>query len=204
MALDDSRVNNSGGSTPASLTESSAGNRHELFYNAGAEGNSITLTIPNDVWEVADFNNLPGSDYMERDRTVIEPDYTLNDIVVALDGDEVSWNSDEQTADFTGFEGTPSNLVGSTVSILLKGSEVEGGSFINYNGGSCKLTFRAAETSDLRISDISIGESVSSNSINLISTISTEPVKFSGSSSVTISNSTTATSDWIDLEIYQD
>lgn len=198
-----SRVEFSGGDTPQEQSKAAYGNRHALYYDAKAEGSTLSITIPNDVWELTDFENFSGSGYMERDRTVIKTDYTLDDIVVALEGNETSWMAESQTADFDAFDST-SNLVGATVSILLKGSGVAGGNMINSDGERCKLTFRAAEDSNLHISQIMIGESASSNTTAMAFGSSPETVYFSGSDTVTVPVDQTRTSDWVDLPISKD
>ena len=193
-----------GSSSPFVNQNSSYGNRSELLFQNCAVGDSITITLDNDRWEVADFNNLAGGGFSGRDKTIVETDYANNDVIVRLEGNELAWESELQTGDFSGFTST-SNLTGATVLIMQKGASLlANGSYIQSMGQRSYLTFQAASNALLKINNVYFGESASSNSIDWNFDSTKQLVYFNESgikTDPTIPPGHSLTSEWIDMPI---
>jgi len=173
---------------------------HQLYFPATAVGNSFSLSMENDRWEETNF----GADGYVAEDTEIKFDETLDpkDFVVQLLGSNVTWEAVQQTGTLLGSSSTNMALTSKEVVIHVNGSSLDSNEkWIVYNGRKCKLTFQAGTTGSLQVKEVSIGQSTSNTNIAWSSGSSVE-AKFDGSdSSPIMPPGTTATTDWIDLEI---
>lgn len=189
-----------GATAPILHKNISYGNRHELLFNGLATDDSFTITLNNDQWEVTDFSD--GGGFASNDKTVILPDYTLDDIVVKLEANDVIWETESQTGDFVGFT---TNLTEATISVMLKGANLtENGGQIRGGGQRCCLTFRADNGSPVTIDNVWIGESNDSNNVTMVYSAlePAMPVTFNtGNAETTINQHGLITSDWINIPI---
>ncbi len=175
---------------------------HQLYFPATGNGNSFTLTLPNDQWEETNFS---GTGYLAED-TRVEFDKSLSprDHIVQLRGNDITWEAEQQT----GSTGTsPTNLpltVGHTpVVVHINGSELlENGNWIEYNGRKCQLIFQASDAGKLRVESVYIAKSTSLEDTDF-SMVNAKHVTFpSGSSTSRIMEpGTIEKTKWIDLEI---
>ena len=92
---------------------------------------------------------------------------------------------------------------GNWIAVHVNGSELlTNGNWIAYNGRKCRLTFQAGSAGDLKIDAAYIGATPSSEQVQFGFASSYALATFSGSpASPVIPAGTTATSDWINLEI---
>ncbi len=174
---------------------------HQLHFPATAVGQSFTLSMENDRWEETNF----GAVGYAAENTAVNFDESLNpkDFVVLLRGSNVTWEAAQQTETPTGTSVTNTTLRGNTVAVHINGEELlTNGNWIVYNGRKCSLTFQAGTTGNLKVDNVYIGKTPSSESTAWAFSGSAVNARFSGSlESPTMAPGTTATTDWIDLDI---
>ena len=194
------------GARPYSQYNASYSGKTLLAYN-GSVGDSFTLTLDNDRWEDTDF----GGRYSIQSNTVIQTHYdSINtpisaDNVIELDGNKTVWEAEKQCGDYSG-SATGTNLVGSVVRVLVKGSGIPiGGSHISGTGKKVRFTFAAAPSSTLKIEDVYFGESSSDTSEYMAYNSTPVPIKFNNGSSeenkTVFSAGEKKTSEWVDVTI---
>jgi prepilin-type N-terminal cleavage/methylation domain-containing protein len=172
----------------------------QLEFPASGVGNSFTLVLDNDRWEETNF----GAVGYEAEDTEFIFDRTLipRDFVVKLRGNEITWSASDQTFS-TETAYTNSTLQGGTVAVHINGSQLlTNSNWIVNNGKKCRLTFQAGSTGKFQVENVFIGKTDSLETLSY-GMAGSAAQAFFGSSSVSpvMSETTTATSDWIDLEI---
>lgn len=190
------------GTNPKINIQPSYGNRREILLENCNVGDSFTLTIPNDRWELTDFRALDGGGYTSHEHTKVSLDRPNEDIVLSLEGNESTWDVMTQTGDAFGHT-TTTNINGARIKVMLKGSNLleNGGS--GSNGEQVNLTFRAASNSNVRVSNVWFGESAYSNTTTMAFSTANPAVQafFSTASDVEITKNTPRSTDWIDYPI---
>jgi type II secretory pathway pseudopilin PulG len=162
------------GNTPVYDFVSSYSGMGRLYLD-GRTGDSFTLTMNNDRWEETNF----GGRYASKSNTVVFTHFdsiaTGNveaDNVVELDGNKDIWEAEIQTGDFTAK--TPTNLYNKVVRVLVRGANIIPGGNPLGTGMQTKLRFAAAPHRPLKIENVWIAESTSSNTISLAFSPGTE------------------------------
>lgn len=174
---------------------------YQLYFPAASVGDSFTLTLDNDRWEETNFGALG----YEAEDTEFVFDATLSppDFVVQLRGNDITWEAAEQSDSLLGGSVSNTLLRGRTVAVHINGSQLgTNGNWIVYNGRQCQLTFQASSTGYLKVKDVRIGKTTSSEETVFAFDGTPVQASFSGSSeSPTIIANASATSDWINFEI---
>ncbi len=200
-AEDQERTGNSG-ITPVNKYNPSYIGKHYLHFPASRSGDYFSIKLANDCWEETNF----GGQFSATEKTKIMTDYDLApvDVVVKLEGNDLTWEAETQTGDYSGGYTPTNNLEYTVIRTLIKGANIENnGNFLDCNGARCKLTFAASDQS-LKIDHVYIGESASSNTTAMIIKSGALLGKFSNNTAVEIPAKGTATTDWIDLPISTD
>jgi prepilin-type N-terminal cleavage/methylation domain-containing protein len=175
---------------------------HQLFFPAGAVGDSFTLKLNNDQWEETNFGALG---YLaENTEFIFDDTLSPKDNIVQLRGNDISWEAEQQSGS-TATSVSNNVLMGSTVKVHINGSKLlTNGGWLEYNGRKCRLTFQASAIGILQVEDVYIGKTTSlTGETTEFSTTGPKHVTFhSGSSaSYQMPAGTSSTSDWIDFEI---
>jgi type II secretory pathway pseudopilin PulG len=172
---------------------------HDLDFKAVAISNYVELTFYNDLWKETNF----GATGETRDDTEVEFDRSLDpfDVVLRLSGNETNWTVESQTGALTSYSGASNMLSGAAVRVLVRGSEMVSGNWIQTSGAKCSVAFMSGDGM-LGIRDAYIAEASSfeSNTIDAASSTMTR-LRFSGNDSINISANTTEWSDLTDFEI---
>ncbi|MEN7973641.1 MAG: prepilin-type N-terminal cleavage/methylation domain-containing protein [Verrucomicrobiota bacterium] len=142
----------------------SYGNRHRLLFKEGA-GNSFTIQVDNDTWHETDFD-FSSRGLANKENAVTETDHVNNDEITRLEGNELTWEAETQTWDYSGGQNPTNAWVSTAVRTLLKGGNIDpNGSLLGHNGARCRLIFKAADE-PLQIGQVFFGESASPNTID--------------------------------------
>jgi len=179
--------------------------KYYLYFPAEEKDDYFTIKLDNDCWEETNF----GGQFSATDKTRIETDYTLDpvDVVVKLEGNDLTWTAETQTGDYMGGHNPTNNMEATVVRMMIKGANIENnGNFLECNGARCKLTFAASPSEALKIDHIYMGESMFSNSTIMALGALPHPATFNNHTltSIVIPAGEFQTTDWIDLPIDTD
>lgn len=174
---------------------------YQLIFPATAVGNSFTLILDNDRWEETNFGAVG---YEATDTQVVFDDFLIpKDHVVQLKGNDIAWTALEQTFAKIDTSVTNTTLQGSTIALHINGSELfTNSNWIVHNGKRCKLTFKSSAVGKLQVENVSIAKTAGPNIVSYSASSPIKPAFFGGSSeSPEMAYGSTATTDWVDLEI---
>lgn len=152
----------SSGTTPVRLYKpngSWSGN-YILSFPATAVGHSFTLSMENDRWEETNF--LATAAKFEDTKVVFDMSGSPYDFTVQLKGMGYAWSLASQTGDSTGVAPDASSLSGAAVRVLVRGSRMADGGWIDFNGQNAWVMFRGGGDSSrkLKVYNAFIAEAV--------------------------------------------
>lgn len=180
------------------MSQGSWSGNHQLSFPATAIGNSFTLRLNNDRWEETNFRAT--GELHDNTTVLFDTSLSPSNFVVLLDGNRTNWLAATQTGDTNGLSSSASDAIkGYAVRAVLRGANIDEGSWINADGGRCQVRFQAG-IAGLRIEDAFIAEmvNVDSNSMDAVASTMTR-LTFAGSESVSIA---TGASVWSDMATF--
>ncbi|HEY5653941.1 MAG TPA: hypothetical protein VIR63_06200 [Pontiella sp.] len=196
-------ITNQVGATAENIFDPSNG-ENLLSFPAGSLGDSFCLIMDIDKWVETNFRGGDKKEVFLQD-TTIEFDQTMDppDYVVQLKGNGLAWESSLQTGS------QPTDPVAGSmrnwaVRVLQKGADLaDSGNWLAFNGERCRLRFDSSSSAHLKISNVYIGEAVSSTNAVLDYDVATvKPVTFNNwTESPVAGGGESIVSDWIDMPI---
>ena len=182
------------------MTTGTWNGNHQLVFPATATGHTFTLTLDNDRWVETNFRQ-PG----ELHEYTVPEFYTEVypfDFVVLLEGYETNWYADLQSGDTNSASTTVDAVRGCAVRVLLRGGDMEFGSWIETSGAKCRVNFKSgAGALGIKGAFIAEADSTSSNTMDAVAGSMT-PLTFSGSDlTVLLAAGTERWSDLVDFQV---
>ena len=173
---------------------------YQLSFPATAPGQSFTLTMSNDKWKETNFDGT--GDSHDNTTVVFDTSFSPHDFVVQLDGLGTNWTAAAQTGDLGAFDAAAGQLRASACRVLLRGEDMMGGNWINYDGGKCRIAVQAAQEMPVDIVAACIGECASTTNASMDVAPGTQhDLRFGGAAAVSIPAGEMAWSDTCDLSI---
>ncbi|MDA1086167.1 MAG: prepilin-type N-terminal cleavage/methylation domain-containing protein [Verrucomicrobia bacterium] len=173
---------------------------YQLRFPATQDGQSLTLTMENDLWTDTNFD--AAGDAHSDTFVLFDSTFEPSDFVVSLRGLGTNWLAAAQTGDPTGVPAESGLVRGSALRVVIKGEHMQGGNWIDHSGGRCKIAFRSGPSHGIGVRAAFLAECASSTS-NSMDTVpgSERQLLFGGLGATTIPPDSTIWSDLADLPI---
>lgn len=156
-----------------------------LTFPANGSGQQFILQMENDRWEERNFRHTGA--VMEDSVVNFDTSVTPHGYMVQLLGNGVAWDVTAQLPGAVGSVPQDSSLAGSSMRVVLRGSDLADGGWISFNGTNVWARFRAGGTEDsrLHLRDAFIAEASPSNPANYVAG-TRQSFTFGGDSSCTV------------------
>ena len=130
---------------------------HLLHFSASEAGAHFTLEMDHDRWE--EHNFLATGARLDRTEVMFDQSFQPHAYTVHLAGKGRTWEASAQTGDLDGAPQTESALTRSAVRVVMRGSELLNGGWIDFEGQHAWVGFRSAgEDRRLRLLQAFIAE----------------------------------------------
>lgn len=173
-----------GTSTRSYMSQGSWSGNYQLLFPSTTSNGYFTLTFNNDRWEETNFRGM-GSSIA---RTLIEWDSAASpkDFILRLEGCDYTWDASLQTAATNMYPITGDSLTNCAFRTLIRGSLMQDGAFIKYDGRHAYFLFYAPPQGDLKIRAACIAPADNPTNFTVNAAGAASPILFGGSEVVVI------------------
>lgn len=177
---------------------------YRLVFPAAGTGAHVALQMNHDQWEERNF--LATGVRLDRTRVTFDEDLSPGTNVVKLDGKGRVWEASAQTRAPDEETEAMANLAGAAVRVVLRGSQMLDGGWLEFDGHNAWIGFRSGtESLPLRLTGALIAECADPEDPALLMDFkpgTEQTITFEGATTAVVSG--TRESDRIDLLIERD
>ncbi len=170
-------------------TQGSWSGNYQLKFPATATNQYFTIALENDRWEETNFRGTKS--VLDDTKVFFNQTTSPKDFVVSLNGatypDALTWTASEQTGDTNGIFANTTELAGCAVRVLIRGENMLSGGWINYNGQTCSVLFRAGNFAGLDIIAAYFAEAADQENPTMDINPSTQILIFNSTNTISIS-----------------